>query len=74
MLLSSPKAPLITFSKTRLIKFYLNSLLMTDPICLKWHIPVHVNDTGSQVLLAVHVENLRSDEFAHANETLPPLL
>ena len=32
MLLSSPKARLITFSKTRLIKFYLYSKLMTDPI------------------------------------------
>ena len=33
MILSFPKARLITFFKTRLIKFYLNSLLMTDPIC-----------------------------------------
>ena len=32
MLLSSPKTRLITFSKTCLIKFYLNSHLMTDPI------------------------------------------
>ena len=33
MLLSSPKARLMTFFKTRLIEFYLNSQLMTDPIC-----------------------------------------
>ena len=33
--LSSPKARLITFSKTRLIKFYLNRYLMTDPIHVK---------------------------------------
>ena len=33
--LSSPKARLITFSKTRLIKFYLNRYLMTDPIYVK---------------------------------------
>ena len=32
MLLSLPKAPLITFSKKSLIKSYLNSELMTDPI------------------------------------------
>ena len=32
MLLSSPKARLITFFKTSLIKFYLNSQLMADPI------------------------------------------
>ena len=32
MLLSSPKTRLITFLKTRLIKFYLNSYLMTDLI------------------------------------------
>ena len=31
MLLSSPKASLITFSKTGLIEFYLNSQLITDP-------------------------------------------
>ena len=32
MLLSSPKDHLITFSKTRLIKSYVNSQLITDPI------------------------------------------
>ena len=32
MLFSSPKSRLITFFKTRLMKFYLNSKLMTDPI------------------------------------------
>ena len=32
MLLSSPKVRLITFFKTRLIKFHLNSYFMTDPI------------------------------------------
>ena len=39
MLLNSPKPRLITFFKTRLIKFYLNNQLMTDPVlpsvCLK---------------------------------------
>ena len=34
MLLSSPQARLLTFSKTRLIKFHLNCQLMTDPIHL----------------------------------------
>ena len=34
MLLSLPKARLITFLKTRLTKFYLNNYLMTDPIYL----------------------------------------
>ena len=34
MSLSSLKAHLITFFKTRLIKLYLNSELMTDPTCL----------------------------------------
>ena len=38
MLLSSPKARLIALSETRLIKFYLNSELMTDPI---YPIPLH---------------------------------
>ena len=35
MLLSLPQARLITLFKTRLIKFYLNSLIMTDPIYLE---------------------------------------
>ena len=35
MLSSSPKARLITFSKSRLILFYFNSLLMTDPLYIK---------------------------------------
>ena len=35
MLFSSPKARLITFSKSHLILFYFNSLLMTDPIYIK---------------------------------------
>ena len=36
MLLSLPKARLITFFKTRLMNFYLNSQLITDPIYLTW--------------------------------------
>ena len=36
MLLSSPKARLLTFFKTRLTQFYLYSSLMTDSICSKY--------------------------------------
>ena len=48
MLLSSPKARLITFSKTRLIKFYLNSQLITDPIYL-FQSTHYVNETSHVV-------------------------
>ena len=58
MLLSSPKACLIMFFKTPLINFYLNSLLMTDPIYLlakhkkNWTVPnsKYLQTTNSMLL------------------------
>ena len=44
MLLSSPKARLITFFKTRSIKFHLNSQFMADPICTEYSHTFSNND------------------------------
>ena len=59
MLLSSPKARLITFFKTRLTKSYLNSLLMTDPVCLikRCYFSKNTNEIGKNWGFTINLKN-----------------